>query len=57
MEELFMSQKMKCQICGYTYDPDKGDGEGVAPGTAFEDLPPEWRCIQCRAAKTKFKAI
>ena len=52
-----MSQKMKCQICGYTYNPDKGDGQGVAPGTAFEDLPEEWRCIQCGAVKTKFKAI
>lgn len=52
-----MSQKMKCQICGYVYNPDKGDGQGVAPGTVFENLPEEWRCIQCLAEKSKFKAI
>ena len=29
-----------CLACGYVYDPEKGDeAHGIAPGTAFEDLP------------------
>jgi len=31
--------KYMCNVCGYVYDPAAGDAEnGVAPGTAFEDL-------------------
>ena len=34
--------------CGYWYDPSIGDPEnGVAPGTAFEDLPEDWICPEC----------
>ena len=30
-------------MCGYVYDPAEGDPEnGIAPGTAFEDLPEDW---------------
>ncbi len=33
-------QKYVCDICGYVYDPAVGDPDnGVAPGTAFADLP------------------
>ena len=29
-----------CNVCGYVYDPAKGDPEnGVPPGTSFDDLP------------------
>ena len=29
-----------CTICGYVYDPAVGDPDsGIAPGTAFEDIP------------------
>ncbi len=32
--------RYQCQVCGHIYDPAKGDPEsGIAPGTAFEDLP------------------
>jgi rubredoxin len=35
--------KYVCPICGYIYDPEKGDPEhGIPPGTAFEDLPEDW---------------
>ena len=34
-----------CKVCGYVYDPEKGDpSNGVAPGTKFEDLPDDWVC-------------
>ena len=29
--------------CGYVYDPEVGDPDnGVAPGTAWEDVPEDW---------------
>ncbi len=45
-----------CQICGYIYDPAKGDPEnGVAAGTKFEDLPSGWECPVCGASKDDFE--
>ena len=33
-------QKYVCSVCGYVYDPEKGDPKhGIEPGTKFEDLP------------------
>ena len=45
-----------CSVCGYTYDPEKGDPDsGVKPGTSFEDLPADWTCPVCGADKSKFE--
>jgi len=34
--------KYVCKVCGYVYDPEKGDPDGgIAPGTKFEDIPDE----------------
>lgn len=47
--------KYVCQVCGYVYDPEEGDpGNGIAPGTPFEDLPADWVCPMCGAAKDEF---
>ena len=47
--------KYVCDVCGYVYDPDKGDPDnGVEPGTAFEDLPDDWVCPLCGAEKSDF---
>ena len=44
-----------CNLCGYEYDPAVGDPEnGIAPGTAFEDLPDTWVCPLCGASKEDF---
>jgi rubredoxin len=44
-----------CQVCGYVYDPASGDADGgVAPGTAFENLPDSWVCPVCGAGKDMF---
>ena len=47
--------KYVCSICGYVYDPEAGDPEhGIPAGTAFEDLPDDWKCARCRQGKDKF---
>ena len=50
-----MMEKYVCGICGYVYDPAKGDNDaGVAPGTPFADLPEDWVCPVCGADKSEF---
>jgi rubredoxin len=49
--------KYICTVCGYVYDPEKGDPDGgIAPGTAFEDIPDDWVCPVCGATKEMFEA-
>jgi rubredoxin len=51
-------QKYKCLMCGYIYDPAVGDPQnGVAPGTAFKDLPADWTCPECGAPKDEFEPL
>ena len=50
--------KWECEVCGYVYDPSEGDSDGgIAPGTAFEDLPDDWVCPVCGAGKDEFKKL
>ncbi|HOG06500.1 MAG: rubredoxin [Syntrophales bacterium] len=45
-----------CSVCGYEYDPEKGDPDsGISPGTPFEDLPDDWTCPVCGAGKSQFE--
>ena len=47
----------KEDVCGYVYDPELGDPDnGIAPGTAWEDVPEEWVCPVCGVGKTEFTA-
>lgn len=51
-------EKWECTVCGYIYDPAKGDPDGgVAPGTKFEDIPNSWVCPECGVTKDNFKKI
>jgi rubredoxin len=51
-------QKWKCIVCGYIYDPAKGDPDnGVQPGTRFEDIPDTWVCPECGADKDQFEKV
>jgi len=44
-----------CDLCAYEYNPEKGDEEtGVAPGTAWEDVPEDWVCPICGGTKSDF---
>ena len=48
-------KKYVCDVCGYVYDPEKGDPDnGVEPGTAFENLPDDWTCPECGVGKDDF---
>ena len=47
--------KYICDVCGYIYDPEVGDPDGgIAPGTAFEDIPDDWVCPVCGVGKDDF---
>lgn len=50
--------KYKCTVCGYVYDPELGDPDGgIKPGTSFEEIPDDWVCPVCGAAKSEFEKI
>lgn len=51
-------EKWECTVCGWIYDPAKGDpSQGIEPGTAFEDLPDDWVCPECGAPKDMFQPL
>ena len=51
-----MEMKYECAVCGYIYDPEKGDPDnGIAAGVKFEDLPDSWVCPVCGAPKDQFE--
>ena len=44
------------EVCGYEYDPAVGDVDnGVAAGTAWEDVPEDWLCPLCGVGKDEFE--
>ena len=50
--------KYVCKMCGWIYDEEQGDPEhGIAPGTAFEDIPEDWVCPICGVGKDEFSPI
>ena len=50
--------KYKCTICGYIYDPEKGDPKGnIPPGIPFDELPDKWVCPVCGWFQNKFRQI
>jgi rubredoxin len=51
-------EKWQCTVCGYIYDPEKGDPDGgIAAGTKFEELPDGWVCPVCGAGKEMFEKL
>lgn len=49
-------KKYRCTVCDWIYDPAVGDPDGgIAPGTAFEDIPDGWVCPLCGVGKDMFE--
>ncbi|TAN60625.1 MAG: rubredoxin [Magnetospirillum sp.] len=49
-------KKYVCVVCGFVYDPAIGMPEdGIAAGTAFEDIPDDWCCPDCGVSKSDFE--
>jgi len=47
--------KYQCNVCGYIYDPQKGDPDGgIKPKTPFDEIPDRWACPVCGATKDMF---
>ena len=51
-------KKYICTVCEWVYDPAVGDPDGgIAPGTAFEDIPEDWVCPVCGVGKDHFEVV
>ncbi|MEG1981880.1 MAG: [FeFe] hydrogenase, group A [Clostridia bacterium] len=51
-------KKYVCTICGFIYDEEKGiPSANIAPKTTWDQLPDDWRCPLCGAAKSDFKEL
>ena len=48
--------KYVCTVCGFIYDEAAGDQDnGVAPGTAWADVPEDYVCPLCGVGKDMFE--
>ena len=48
-------KKYICDVCGWEYDSTVGVEEaGIAPGTAWEDVPADFVCPLCGVGKDEF---
>lgn len=47
--------KYICDLCGWEYDEERGypDG-GIAPDTAWEEVPEDFECPMCLVGKDQF---
>jgi len=56
IQEEMKMEKYVCTVCGYIYDPEKGDPDsGIKPGTPFEEIPDDWVCPICGVTKDSFE--
>lgn len=52
------NKKWQCIFCAYIYDEAVGDPQhGLAPGTAWADIPEDWFCPDCGATKADFELM
>ena len=51
-------KKWQCIVCGWIYDEAEGyEDDGIAPGTAWEDVPEDFVCPECGVGKEDFEMI
>ena len=56
--ERMNMKSWQCIVCGFIYDEAKGLPEdGIAPGTAWADIPADWECPDCGVAKSDFEMV
>jgi len=56
--EVYRMKKYMCLICGFIYDEEKGWlGDGIPPGTRWEDVPADWICPECGVTKDDFEMV
>lgn len=47
-----------CVVCGFVYEEAAGMPEhGIAPGTAWADVPEDWMCPDCGVSKLDFEMV
>lgn len=47
-----------CIVCGFVYDESTGrPEEGIAPGTAWKEIPQAWVCPECGVRKAEFELV
>jgi rubredoxin len=52
------SEKYECTICGWIYDQTLGAPEqGIAAGTAWQDVAAEFECPDCGIGKDYFEPL
>ena len=50
------SRIWQCLACDFIYKEAEGmPDEGIAPGTAWEDVPDDWMCPDCATGKDDFE--
>jgi rubredoxin len=53
-----MMKTWQCIVCGFGYEEVKGLPEdGIAPGTAWADVPDNWECPDCGVSKSDFEMV
>jgi rubredoxin len=51
-------KKWQCFFCGFVYEEELGwPDDGIPAGMRWADVPEDWVCPQCQAAKADFYMI
>ena len=51
-------KKWQCVVCGIIYDEALGwPQEGIAAGTAWQDVPEGWLCPDCGVSKAEIEML
>jgi rubredoxin len=57
-KEMSYYKLFVCVQFGFEYDEAKGwPDDGIAPGTRWDDIPEDWSCPDCGAAKSDFEMV
>jgi rubredoxin len=58
IHEVHTMRTWQCVVCGFVYNEAEGIPEdGIASGTPWEDVPPDWSCPECAVSKAEFVMV